>query len=46
MSGELFQGEFSRFKTLSNEAKANLADAAREAQNNSKPFNKSRGMEC
>lgn len=41
----LFQGEFSRFKTLSHEAKANLADAAREAQNNVKPFNKSRGME-
>ena len=42
----LFQGEFSRFKTLSYEAKANLAEASREAQSNAKPFKKSRGMEC
>lgn len=41
----LFQGEFSRFKTLSNEAKANLIEASRAAQQDSKPFKKSRGME-
>lgn len=42
----LFQGEFSRFRTLSNEAKANLAEAAREAKANVRPVKKSRGMEC
>lgn len=41
----LFQGEFSRFRNLSNEAKANLAEAARLAKQDSKSFRKSRGME-
>lgn len=41
----LFQGEFSRFKNLSAEAKANLAQAQQEAKQNSRPYSKSRGME-
>lgn len=43
----LFQGEFSRFKNLSSEAKANLAQAHQEAMaaRNDKQFKKSRGME-
>ena len=43
----LFQGEFSRFKNLSSEAKANLAQAAQEARQanqSSRPYSK-RGME-
>ena len=44
----IFQGEFSRFRNLSSEAKANLAQAHQEAQQakqNSRPFSKNRGME-
>ena len=43
----LFQGEFSRFKNLSSEAKANLAQAAeeaRQANQSSRPYSK-RGMQ-
>ena len=44
----LFQGEFSRFKNLSSEAKANLARAEEEAQQakqSSRPYSRNRGME-
>ena len=43
----LFQGEFSRFKNLSSEAKANLAqtaEEARQANQSSRPYSK-RGMQ-
>jgi len=43
----LFQGEFSRFKNLSEEAKANLARNYQESieAKNSRTFKKSRGIE-
>ena len=43
----LFQGEFSRFRNLSEEAKANIARAHQEAQadRNIRPLRKSRGIE-
>ncbi len=43
----LFQGEYSRFRNLTDEAKANLARQRQEAidAKNSKPFKKSRGIE-
>ena len=43
----LFQGEFSRFRNLSEEAKANIARAHQEEQadRNIRPFRKSRGIE-
>ena len=43
----LFQGEFSRFCNLSEEAKANLARNHQEAieAKNKRPFKKSRGIE-